>query len=207
MRRLAYVASALCLLGAGVGVYSFWPSDTPPPPEEVPAEPAPPTADSAPASGTLVIEGEGLSLAQKQAVAADFRKLLSKAVHNSINKGWADLERKLRIAVDLERKLLATLFNPGPEPDMDSPAVWSVHLVRPGPAGRPPDTVEVTFERPISLRFTRVSAPVERPVAVTTLTWVQAGQLRQRERFLVYETDGEWREAGPSSVPNRGGTK
>jgi hypothetical protein len=68
-------------------------------------------------------------------------------------------------------------------------------LIRSGPADQPAETIEVTDDRPVTIRFTRAYAAVERPVAVAILTWVRAGRLQQRERFLVYGADEEWRVA------------
>jgi hypothetical protein len=214
MRWLAYLTVVLGVVAVGLVVYSCLPSDSPAPTGELPGEPAPPPAVAAPAralEGTITVEGEGLSPREKQVLAEGFRKHLSKAVHEAIKQAVEDLLRKLRITDDLERKLLAAADcrpgpDAGPEPDPDGPIVWSIHLIRPGRADRPPETVEAIGEV-MTLRLTRASAAVERPVAVATLTWVQAGRLRQRERFLVYGPDGEWRVAEPVGAPDRGGGK
>ena len=205
MRWLAYLAVVLGLLAVGLGIYSSRPSGTPAPAGEVPGELAPPTA-AALSAGTFTVESEGLSSREKEALAEGFRLVLSEAVHEAITKGVQDLERELRIADDLERKLLAAAdFRPGPDADTDGPFVWAIHLIRPGPADRPPETVEVTGEKPMTLRLIRASAAVEGPVAVATLTWVRAGRLLQREKFLVYGADGEWRAAESGAAPDRAG--
>jgi hypothetical protein len=197
----------LGLVAVGVGVYSSRSPNAPTGQAPDKAAPAPPVAQAGPAGGTITVEGEGLSAWEKQALAEGFRKILSDAVHEAVKKGIEDLFRELRITDDLERKLLAAAdFRPGPdagpEPDPEHPFVWAIHLTRPGPADLPPETIEVTGQKPMTLRLTRALAAVERPVAVATLTWVREGQLRQREKTLVYGADGEWRATETIVAPD-----
>ena len=46
-------------------------------------------------------------------------------------------------------------------------------------------------------RFTRATGPVERPVAFMTVTSLKDGQLAQEELFLVYGSDGKWKQFRP----------
>jgi len=201
MRRFGYLAVVLGLLAISLGVYFSRPSDTPVPDGKAFGDLAPPPAAAAqPPQGTITVGGENLSPWEKQALAEAFRKIISDAIHEVVNKGVEKLFRELRITDEMEVKLLAAAdCRPGPnavpEPDPDGPLVWSVHLIRSGPADQPAETIEVTDDRPVTIRFTRAYAAVERPVAVAILTWVRAGRLQQRERFLVYGADEEWRVA------------
>jgi len=211
MRKFGYLAVVLALLAISLGVYFYRPSSTPAPDGEAVGEPALRPAGAVPAQsgeGTITVEGENLSPWEKQALGEAFRKIISDAIHEAVNKGVEDLYRELRITDELEKSLLAAANCwPDQGPDPDGPLVLSVLLIRPGSADQPPETIEVSGNQPMTLRFTRVLASVERPVAVATLTWMRAGRLEQRERFLVYGADEEWRAAQSAPVRGRAGEK
>lgn len=221
MRWLAYLVIALAFFALGMAIRSFWPSggapaaveDTSgeqgPPPRVVPEGP------KAPAKETFRAEAEGLSPEQNKALAEAIRpafaELINKAVAKAVNQGAAELQWKLRIADDVERKLLSYTMgswrDAGPEPDSDpdSPLAISIHLIRPGKVDQAPETLEADFEQPMMVRFTRATAPVERPVAVAAMTGTHAGRLWQRELFLAYGADNEWHATIPARSADRGG--
>src|SRR5262245_7226284 len=206
MRSLVYLAVVFGLLAISLAVHFSLPSKTPTPCVEPVGEATPPSAaPTSPArvEGTITVEGDDLSPEAKQAFAEAFRKILSDAIHEAVNKGIQDLFKTLRITDELEAKLLAAAdIRPDQEPDADSRMVWSILLIRPGPADEPPETIEAFEEQTISIRFTRVSGSVERPAAVAALTWLRAGRPQQKERFLIHGADSEWQVAEGDVAPD-----
>jgi hypothetical protein len=226
MKWLAYLVLVLVVVAMGVSGYRLgraherdWEEERPPDPAQASAPPAvvgqAPTREGrppAPADGKITVEADGLPPEAKQALADHFRKVLAEAFAEVIQKGMEEVQRKLRIADDLERKLWAAAdcrdrLEGEPQPDLDESWVWAVHLIRPGPPDRPAETIDVTGDKPMTLRWTRAFASVERPLAVVTFTWTHGGRLRQREKVLVYGPDNEWHVAEPAGAPDRGGKK
>jgi hypothetical protein len=138
----------------------------------------------------LTVEGEGLTAEQKRAFVPAAKQLLTEAVSRAVAEGVDDVVRKLNLADEVERRLLAGVYDWG-SPDQDGD-IFTVHLLRPGPADRPAETVELSRDgRPV-IRFTRVSAPVERPVAAMTRSRVDGGRLTQVDLWLTFGQDGAW---------------
>jgi hypothetical protein len=223
MRWLVYTGLILGVVAMGLAGYRLGraqerdsadgrspdPAQTPAPPAVVGQVPARGSLPAGPADGTITVEADDLPPEVKQALADHFRKVLAEAFAEAIQKSMEELHRKLRIADDLERKLWAAAdcrdrLEGEPEFDRNGPWVWAVHLIRPGPPDRLTETVEVTGEKPMTIRWMRGFAPVERPVAVVTFTWTHRGELRQREKVLVYGRDNEWRAADRADAPDRG---
>jgi hypothetical protein len=134
MRRLVCIVAAIGILALAVGaVIDRLPERQTASDERSGESPQPAIAAPAPddgTKGTITVEGEGLSPWEKKALAEGFRKMLSDAVHEAIKRGIEDLERKLELADDMERKLLAAAFNWG-EPDADGPVILMICLIRP----------------------------------------------------------------------------
>src|SRR5262245_12230730 len=133
MRWLAYLAAALGLLAVGLSAYLWRPTE-PRPPSDQPAQ-APPRA-AAPcavktSTRTIRVEGEGLSPEAKQALGEFFHKLIEEALVQAISKSLEEGFRKLRIADEMEAKLLGAAHNWGPDDVPDGPFVLAIHLVRP----------------------------------------------------------------------------
>jgi hypothetical protein len=105
MRRFGYLAVVLGLLAISLGVYFYRPSDTPVPDGKAFGDLAPPPAAAAqPPQGTITVGGENLSPWEKQALAEAFRKIISDAIHEVVNKGVEKLFRELRITDEMEVK-------------------------------------------------------------------------------------------------------
>jgi hypothetical protein len=213
MRWLVYLTVALLLLATGLGIYSsMQATEHPAPAIARPAEPGPTKRAAAPAplappQGALTVEAEGLTLWQKQALGEGFRKLISDAIHEAISKSAEDLYRKLGIADDMESKLVGAVNTWDPQPKPDGPFVLAFYLIRPGKSDQAPATVEVTAGEGYTIQYTRAFAAVDRPLAVMTLTNSNSGRLTQREQFLVYGPDNEWRATPPKRTTETLGKK
>jgi hypothetical protein len=205
MRWLAYLAAALGLLAVGLSAYPWRPTE-PRPPGDPPAQRPPQAAATCtvgPSTGTIRVEGEGLSPEAKQALGEFFHELIEEALVQAIDRSLEEMFRKLRIADEMEAKLLGTAHNWGPDDVPDGPFVLAIHLVRPGDAARLPETVGLTGEGGKTIRFTRAIAAVDRPLAVMTVTHIAGERVIQRELFLTYGPDGEWRVSRPVEQRDR----
>jgi hypothetical protein len=162
--------------------------------QEVPKSTPPPAKTAENRGGGITIEAEGLSEEAKEALKEYTRKLLSKAVHAALNKAVKELEQKLGLADEVDRGAFNGIDQfDRPHQDGDRFSVW---LLRPGSPGQAPQTVILAKDGKLTLRFTRVIAPVTRPVAVLTRVRLSGGQATQTEIYMEY--DGKsWRTMQP----------
>jgi hypothetical protein len=144
---------------------------------------------------TVTVDGREGSPEDVQAFGAWGKKVLSDAVHKAINDRCKEAVKKLDITDPLEVALLSVSFKPG---TWTGDELWSVYLVRPGNETKAPRTIVLLREgRPI-VRFTRATAPVERPIAVMSAIGIKDGRLAQVELFLIYGSDEKWKPYRPS---------
>ena len=202
MRWLAYLAAALGLLAVGLSAFLWRPTE-PRPPGDPPAPRAAAPCAVEPSKGTIRVEAEGLSPEEKQALGEFFHKLIEEALVQAISRSLEEMFRKLRIADEMEAKLLGAAHNRGPDDVPDGPFVWAIHLIRPGDATRTPETAEVSRDGRMTIRFIRAFAAVDRPLAVMTLTHTAVERVIQRELFLTYGPNGEWRVSEPVEKRDR----
>jgi hypothetical protein len=165
--------------------------------------PASPSAPTLPSNGKsdpkketirVTIDGREATPAEAEAFGALGRKLVSDAIHKAPNEGAQELLKKLDISDPMETELLSVSF--GPETS-GGDGLWSVHLIRPAKETKEPRTIVLTRGGKPIIRFTRATAPVERPVAIMTLTVTKDGHPTQTETFLVH-SDGKWKQYRPS---------
>ena len=142
------------------------------------------------------VDGRPLSPEEQRAFAAFGKQLLADAFSKILADGLAQMYQKLKISDDLERQL----FNcPG---DWGSPSepgdTLGIYLVRPGDAPSPPETIELLADGKPVIRFTRVVAKVETPLAIMTRQRVAEGKLEQSEVVAVYDAKAGWRTSRPT---------
>jgi hypothetical protein len=214
MRCVAACTFVAGLLAGGVVVWSCRPSSAPTPVAEDSIEHSPLPADRQGQSSRTAkaVSGDDRSPSEKQGLPLPFRKVVEDAIYKAVENGVKDILQKLRITDDFERKLLvAADWRPAPgaepTPDPTGPYILAVLLLRPGSVAVPAETVDASGEGGRVIRWTRAFGPVERPVAVATLTLAEAGRLSQREKMLVYGTDQEWHVAAPGRPADNSGKK
>jgi hypothetical protein len=158
-----------------------------------PSAPTPPgndKSDSKKGTITVTIDGREARPKEAEALGALGTKLLSDAIQKAINEGVQELLKKLDVGDPIETDLFSAPF--GPETSGGN-ELWSVYLMRPGKETKEPCTIVLSRDGKPVIRFTRATAPVERPVAIMTLTFTKNGHLTQRETFLVY-SNGKWKQ-------------
>jgi hypothetical protein len=162
-----------------------------------------PTGESPPTKGqseseketmTVTIDGRDATPVEKAAFGAWTKKLLSDAIHKAINKGIEDFFQKLEINDPIEMELFSVPFG---RETSEGDLLWSVYLIRPGKEVLEPRTTTIMRDGKPVIRFTRAIAPVERPVAIMSLTCTNEGRLSQIDAFLDY-VDGKWKQYRPS---------
>jgi hypothetical protein len=146
------------------------------------------------------IDGRELPPEEQEAIGAWFKKRLSDAVVKALNEGIKDLLEELDINDPMEAELLSVKF--GPEKTTGD-ELWSVYLIRPGGEIKEPRTIVLLRQGKPSVRFTRMSAPVERPIAVMSVTGFKDQHLAQIETCFVYGTDEKWKQYRPSEQKKR----
>ncbi len=146
---------------------------------------------------TVTIDGREATPEEQEVFSALGRKLLSDAVHKALNKVCQEIFKKLDITDPIEAKLFSGSFGPfGPETGKGD-QLWSVHMIRSGKEDKDPHTIVLYSDGKPCLRFTRSAGPVERPVAIMSVTTLKDGSLAQAEMVLVYGSDGNWKQHRP----------
>lgn len=143
---------------------------------------------------TVTIDGREATLEETEVFGAMGKKLLSEAIHKVINETSTELLKKLDIADPIETDLFSVSF--GPETS-GGDELWCVYLIRPAKEIKEPRTIVLLRDGKPIIRFTRATAPVERPLAIMSLTSTNGGSLSQTETFLVH-IDGKWKQYRPS---------
>lgn len=146
---------------------------------------------------TVEIDGKAATPAEKEAFGALAKQLFSDAIGKAMQKSLVEMCRKLGIEDDVEGGLLSALPKVGEAGPAD--ALNSIYLIRPGKGSEPPQTIVLVVKDKPFIRLTRANAPVERPVAIVTVTTVKDGQPSISEWFLVHEADGKWKKQRASS--------
>jgi hypothetical protein len=144
---------------------------------------------------TVTIDGREATPEEKEAFGALGKKLLSDAIVKSVNDGVKEVLKKLDITDQIEAELFSVSF--GPETSTRD-ELWSVYLIRAGNEIKEPRTTSILRDGKPIVRFTRATAPVERPIAVMNMTGTKDGRLTQADMFLVYGNDGKWKQYRPS---------
>jgi hypothetical protein len=165
-----------------------------PKPQQTSTDPSDGVSQKSPSG--ITVEAEGLPQAAKDAVAEAARGALAEAIHKAIQEGVEELFQKLTISDDIEKQLLLGTYDWGrPEEENDS---WRIILIRPGDTSRAPVMIELVKEGRTVIRFTRIYAGVERPVAIISRLRFSLGQLAEDQLFLTYGPDGKWSATRPS---------
>jgi hypothetical protein len=163
-------------------------------------EAAPPASESeAEAKGgsfTVTIDGREATPEEQEAFHASTRQLLSDAIVKTVNEFSRQFVEKLEINDPIEKELIPVLNAFGPN-TTNTAELWSVDLIRPQKECKEPNTIVLLREGKPFFRFTRATGPGERPVAFMTVTSLKDGQLAQEELFLVYGSDGKWKQFRP----------
>jgi hypothetical protein len=146
-----------------------------------------------PADGTfsVTIDGREATPVEREA----FRAFFSHAFTEAIYKSYQEALQKLDITEPMEKELLGVSFGPDQPSGNGTMSIW---LIRPGKNIEAPRTTVLGNDDRLVFRFTRVVAPVERPLAIMTFTGTKDGRPTRAERFLVYGTDGKWKPYRPS---------
>src|SRR5262249_27513688 len=139
----------------------------------------------------ITVEGVDWPPEVKEAIAAWMKRLLAEAVIEVARDGWKEVSQKLKIADEMEAKLLARAELDWPDGEE---VVGSIYLIRPAKEVRNPECIVLKIDGKPFLRFTRAAAPVDRPVALVSSTAVVDGRPVQSEALLVYEKAGEWKQ-------------
>lgn len=79
------------------------------------------------------------------------------------------------------------------QPENPVPDYFTIYLVRPAQVANAPDSLLIVEGDRPWLRFTRVHAPIERPLAIFTRTQMEKGKLSHSEQTLVFGPDGKWK--------------
>lgn len=151
-------------------------------------------SDSEKGAITVTIDGREATPEEAEAFGSLGKKLLSNAIHKAINDGFQEFLEKLDITDPIESDLFSVSL--GPETS-GGEELWSVYLIRPAKETNEPRTIVLSRDGKPIIRFTRASAPVERPIAIMSVTSRKDGRLSQTETFLVH-SDGKWKEYRPS---------
>ena len=117
------------------------------------------------------------------------------AFSRAFSKLIEEIERKLKIYDKMERKLFAV--KSGPNPPQTGSVVFSIFLLKPGPATQKARTIVLELGEKRRIRFTRALGDVKRPLASMCHTWAENGEIMHFEQFLEYGTDGEWKQFQP----------
>lgn len=155
-----------------------------------------PRSDMRSENETITVKINGRDATPHEARAfKDFgRKLLSDALPKAIDEAFNEFQRKLDISDPIEADLLSESFV---QEKWDGDSLRSVFLIRPAPDTTEPRSIVVSSAGKPIFRFTRAAAPIERPLAIVTLTFKKDGHLAQMEKFLVH-IDGKWTQYRPS---------
>src|SRR5260221_14239108 len=156
-------------------------------------QPAPtePEAKTETETMKVTINGREATPEEKEAFGEMFKKSFADAFAKAVNE---EMHKKLEITDPMEVQLFSGAF--GPERLSDN-ELYSVYLIQPGTEIKEPRTIVLlTKEKPI-LRFTRATGPVERPVAIRSVTGTKDGRLLQADVYLVYGPDGKWKQYRP----------
>jgi hypothetical protein len=113
-------------------------------------------------------------------------------------EGAKALSRIFEAKDSVETELLAAwvawhiLGPPGVEAEQTGQPFDNIFLVRPGKATGESNSRLLQEADTAFLRFTRVRAPIERPLAILTKAWRANGKQMYSEQVLVYGIDGKW---------------
>lgn len=210
MRWLACFVLFLGLLAAVIAGYFLGRADA-----SVQAEGRSPDAPLAPAAleparsrpPKVTVDGKAVPPDEAEAIEGAFRELMGRAFAAAVNKAAKDMAQALQLNGNMEHELLENLPRFGPDAPDEGPFLVAIHLIQPGVPVNPPKMVEARFGEWGTIRLNRETAAVDRPVAVMTLTYVVDGRLIQRDKFLVWGTDGKWKPAETARAPDRDGGK
>src|SRR5205814_884321 len=94
------------------------------------------------------------------------KHLLTETISKSVSDGIKELNQKLNLADEVEKRLLNGSY------DWDSPIqqndTWHVVLLRSGKTKLSPETIEVAISGKPFIRFTRIVTDVGKPIAIMT---------------------------------------
>jgi hypothetical protein len=112
-----------------------------------------------------------------------------------------EIEGALRMTAPEERALLDYLFRWGNAQNPDES--WLVHLVWPAQDGCPPWKAAWTRAGKPHIRFLRLPAPVQTPMAVLTRAVLVENRMRHDELTLHLSPEGQWTPWGGTGPPGR----
>jgi hypothetical protein len=148
---------------------------------------------------TVTIDGRKATPLEQEAFSHYAKMLLSDALPEILEEMANDVNKKLDIDLTdrVEADLLSVSFPSKPETSTDD-QMFSIYLIRPGNEIKEPRTTSLLSEGKPVVRFTRATAPVERPIAVMSMTGTKNGRITQTDMFLVYGSDKKWKLYRPT---------
>lgn len=146
--------------------------------------------------GTVTVDGKDVTPEEKELLTNMAKELFSKALGEATKKVFSEILQKLDISSEEELTLLYALPEVEEAELVDGP--MSIYLIKPGKFSDGSQTIVWAVEGEPFIRLTRASGPVNRPVAIITVTGVLNGQPVISEWVLVYNKDGKWANQRPS---------
>jgi hypothetical protein len=124
-------------------------------------------------------------------VREELRKLLSQVISEGLGKAAEEFVKELGAQDDIDAEALGSIdkFFDRPHRQDDCFTIW---LLRPGAAG-PPQTVVAGQSGKAWLRFTRVAAPVAKPLAILQRVRISAGEITQAEIYMEHDAEKGWK--------------